>query len=181
MQAKYGVDHALQHPAFHRKQQSTAFSYRIYSVGSRKIRVQGFEDFALEYLLEDRNIHPDRIRASMDGTIPRIPYENGKILHHYFPDFMVDEVVVEVKSTWTLLGNRNSLRVAKLKARASIALGHKFVMLVVLRGTKGRHHVLKLPKTWLEMKYKQLKLFVDNRRIIFNVVNDSTITGLNGI
>lgn len=110
-----------------------------HSIGRRTLLLQGFEEQGLHWILDNTNItlpsifeskHPKR-----DSRPPVFSYRHpdGKV-RRYHPDFWVPDkdIVVEVKSTWTLGVPGSVVREAtKAKKRAVEALGFKFKLLVM--------------------------------------------------
>ncbi len=101
---KYGVLHHSQNAEIAEKMFTKAFNKKIYTLPSGKeITYQGYENFALDYLLQIENINENDIINSRK-EVPEIWYndKNGKKCRH-FVDFFIPKQnkCIEVKSTWT--------------------------------------------------------------------------------
>lgn len=101
LEAKYGVRNPVHHPDLLDKLQRSMHMFKNYTLPSGKvIELQGYEDRAMDILLESYSEH-DILWAKRD--MPKIHYYlNGK-RHRYYPDFYIpkDNVLIEVKSDWT--------------------------------------------------------------------------------
>ena len=101
----------------------------------RELRVQGYEDFGIRYLLE-HGYDPELIQNTSTGKMPSFKWRAGKGRHRfYFPDFWIQGTneIWEVKSTYTLgLGCRGVYRTVQRKAKACIEAGYKFNLLVIM-------------------------------------------------
>jgi hypothetical protein len=124
---RYGVDNPSKSIEVKETIQKNRKPYKSYDYGlpsGRIIRLQGYENIGLDILLE--KFTEDQI--VFGRAIPSFAYElNGKRL--YYPDFYVPSanLIVEVKSTWTM-------RVQKernlLKEKAVISNGFNFQFLI---------------------------------------------------
>jgi hypothetical protein len=124
---RYGVDNPSKSNEVKETIQKNRKPYKSYDYGlpsGRIIRLQGYENIGLDILLE--KFTEDQI--VFGRAIPSFAYElNGKRL--YYPDFYVPSanLIVEVKSTWTM-------RVQKernlLKEKAVISNGFNFQFLI---------------------------------------------------
>jgi hypothetical protein len=127
MLEKYGVEHSMHVPEIAEKAFLNSHKWKIYTLPSGKeIKVQGYENFALDELLsaysEDEILHS---RSDM----PEIFYLDNDRKRRYYPDFYVpsENLVVEVKSDYTLNADFD---VFEMKKRATEELGFKFQLLV---------------------------------------------------
>lgn len=119
---KYGVTHNMQHPPFLKKQQSTAFSTKSFTFPSGRVeQVQGYEPFALNYLLDCGYDEDDIIVGCED--VPKIRYTFEDKNRVYYPDVYLksDNTLVEIKSPYTM-----ALEPEKIEAKiqASILEGY---------------------------------------------------------
>lgn len=140
MRKRYGVDNPSQNINIQCKRLESLHATKEYMLGDRKVLVQGYEGLALDYIRAD-GLHATRIKVSADGTIPTIEYRNtgtGRT-SRYFPDIYVPEgnLLVEVKSTYTLFQSREVFNNVVEKARACKALGFNFQLMLVKNGPKG--------------------------------------------
>lgn len=138
------------------------FKTYTYTLGDRKVLLQGYEKFALDLLLT--RFEPTDIRVSKDGNIPTIRYtRNGSRSHR--PDIFVESknAIVEVKSMYTLGVNaaknkdgRNKWNDQRAKYRAATKLGYKYVLMVF----NERGQKLKLPENWHLLRAREFRLQV---------------------
>ena len=176
MLRKYGVEHALQHPETHLQQQRAAYRFKRHRFGDRVVETQGFERYALLYLLR-RGVHPNRVRVSSESVEP-ITYRYGRKTRRYHPDIELDDnKIIEVKSTWTLYGDYFKLNVSKAKARATIESGLEFRMLLVLIGPARKKYILVLPTEWIDWSRRRLQRFVaEHIASLLIGMNDGTVS-----
>lgn len=120
---KYG-GHPNQNPEVQAKAEHTSFQHRDYTMPSGKtVKIQGYEDKALDELLE--HFVEEEISVGR-GSVPSIHYickeDKNRI---YFPDFYIQptNTILEIKSEWTI-----QLQTCRLqeKANAVIANGYRF-------------------------------------------------------
>ena len=108
---KYGVDYVSQNPEIHMKAMKSAFNLKDYEFPSgRMVKVQGFENLCLDYLLEN-GIPENEIIVSHDGGVPNLQYYNvDQKLSIYFPDMYIPNgnTIIEVKSDYTYLVNKEN-------------------------------------------------------------------------
>lgn len=99
---KYG-GHPNQNPTVQAKAEENAYKYKDYKLPSGKVvKIQGYEDWALDELLE--YFDEDDIIIGR-GNIPRISYKCDEDINRiYFPDFYIESMntILEIKSEWTL-------------------------------------------------------------------------------
>jgi hypothetical protein len=98
---KYGVEYPSQNKEVQEKTQKNAKKYKEYKMPCGEIRkVQGYEPFALDYLVTQYK--EDDIKTNRKD-VPRIPYVVEEKRHYYFPDIYIpsENKIIEVKSTWT--------------------------------------------------------------------------------
>jgi hypothetical protein len=101
---KYGVEYPAQNQEVAEKQSKTAYKSKDFIFPSGRIeRIQGYEHFMLNELLEKENISEDDIIVNR-GEVPSVWYEDktGK-KRRYFVDCYIKSQnrCVEAKSTWT--------------------------------------------------------------------------------
>lgn len=103
---KYGVRNCSRVPRFHKKQQQSSFSAKLYMLPSGKvIELQGYEPRCIDFLLDNQKYHENDILTDLED-MPTIWYFNPykKKRARYFPDIFIpsEKIVIEVKSTYTL-------------------------------------------------------------------------------
>lgn len=128
----YGVENCSQSDVIQSKKLQTSFSTKNYTMPSGDIRkVQGYESFALDILLE--KYKEDDIITD-DINIPEIWYiglDNKS--HRYYPDIYIksENKLIEVKSTWTYdMEKETNL----LKQKASTDYGYKHEIWIIDKG-----------------------------------------------
>lgn len=121
---KYGVRNATQIPEIAEKCQSGKWYEYILPSGN-KIKLQGYEPIALDILLEKYSESDIKWKKS---DMPEIWYNNGK--NRYYPDFYIkkDNLVVEVKSEYTLNRDKD---VNELKFFTTKKMGYNFKLMVL--------------------------------------------------
>lgn len=128
---KYGVTNPSNLAWVRKKQLASGHSTKPFTLGSRDVRVQGYEDKALTYLL--RYYNPDELRVASEGRVPVIRYTyNGKE-RQYYPDLFIpkENRIVEVKSIATLAKSAEVWDMNKAKFAAVKAQGYTFGLLVM--------------------------------------------------
>jgi hypothetical protein len=135
---KYGVKHPMQNEDFMELQQKKSYNRKIYTFPSGKqISCQGYEPFALDYLLEKENIDENDIITGCKN-VPKIWYndENDKKHRHYVDIFIPSQnKCIEVKSTWTAKKKKDNIY---LKKEAGEKLGYKYDLWIF--DQKGNFH-----------------------------------------
>lgn len=100
---KYGTEHPSQNAEVMEKCSKSAYKSKDYTLPSGKtIRIQGYEHYALDELLE-QGIPEEEIVNGVNN-VPEVWYEDesGK-KHRYYVDIYLpnQKKCIEVKSTWT--------------------------------------------------------------------------------
>lgn len=132
------------------------YKYTV-KLGTRTVKVQGYEREALDYIQHEKRIKPESISVASEGHVPVIKYEFQKVLRHYYPDILIGKsTIVEVKSEHTLWKDWGK-NVAK--AKQVEALGFRFVMLVV-QADRKTYAVAELPSQWYKEKQDTIKCYV---------------------
>ena len=101
---KYGCENPLQNSEISEKASKNAYKAYDYTFPSGRIeRIQGYEKYMLNDLLEKEQVHEDDIVVNR-SDVPCVWYEdlNGK-QHRYFVDCFIKSQnrCIEAKSTWT--------------------------------------------------------------------------------
>ena len=122
---RYGVKHPLQNPEIMEKSSKKSYNIKNYKLPSGFIiNYQGFENFALDELLQNGISENDIINGCKN--VPEIWYNdyNG-IKHRHFVDIFIpsQNKCIEVKSTWTAEKDIDSLF---LKQKAAKELGYDY-------------------------------------------------------
>jgi len=125
MMKLYGVPHPLQNAEIFSKMMKSAFSVKEHKLPSGKvIRVQGYEGFAINKLLNEGH-KEDEFAANIEGGVPVIKYTNTKSKSAvYYPDLYVSSknMIIEVKSTFTYFSQKEN---NDLKLKACNEQGYK--------------------------------------------------------
>lgn len=132
---------------------NNVFSYVNYKLGKRVVKVQGYEPYALDHLINNVKIDPKDIRVGKEVPVIRYfdPEKNKERLH--FPDILIESKnrLVEVKSRFLFL---RDLRVMKLKRAGAKKQGFKYSVCVIDKKTKEK---TSLPSNWYNMDFKELR------------------------
>ena len=122
---KYGVEHHSQNSEVSERMFKSAYKNKKYTMPSGKIiDYQGYENFAIDKLLNIENILEDDIITNRKD-VPEIWYidKTGKQRRHFVDVFIKSqERCIEVKSTWTNQAKNNVLE----KQQAAMDLGYKY-------------------------------------------------------
>lgn len=121
----HGVKHPLQNSKLSQKAMKTAYTSKDYTFPSgRTEKIQGYEHYMLDELLQQEGILEDDIVVSRTG-VPECWYTdiNGKN-HRYFVDCYIKSQnrCIEVKSTWTAKKDEDEIF---LKQKALKDLGYE--------------------------------------------------------
>ena len=123
---KYGVEYPNQNVEIMDKKAKNAYKLKIYTFPSGRIdKIQGFENFGLNFLLNNENLNEDEIKTGCKN-VPTIWYndDNGKKHRHYVDIFIPSQNrCIEIKSTWTAKKKQDSVY---LKQNAAKELGYKY-------------------------------------------------------
>jgi hypothetical protein len=123
---KYGVEYPNQNVEIMDKNAKKAYKLKIYTFPSGRIdKIQGFENFGLDFLLNNENLNEDEIKTGCKN-VPTIWYndDTGKKHRHYVDIFIPSQNrCIEIKSTWTAQKKQDSIY---LKQNAGKVLGYKY-------------------------------------------------------
>lgn len=135
---KYGVDHHMQNAKVLAKTQKSRFTLKQYVASDGKVHwYQGYEDRALRVL----DGHPKvlRFETTASGKVPKVRYTkpNGRT-SKYTADIKVwlksgKRLLLEVKSAWTLYGERDwatNLKKFEFAERFVKGTNHEFWLLL---------------------------------------------------
>ena len=93
------------------------YKYHMYTLNDIQVRTQGYEKYVLDVLIE----YFDNTKIEVDSKKSiRYKDENGKI-RRYYPDIIIDNLLFEVKSLYTLKLHKNNVL---LKMEASKNAGY---------------------------------------------------------
>ena len=123
---KYGVEHHSQSEEIMNNISNKAYKLKTYTFPSGRIdKIQGFENFGLDFLLNNENLNEDEIKTGCKN-VPTIWYndDSGKKHRHYVDIFIPSQKrCIEIKSTWTAKKKQDSIY---LKQNAAKELGYKY-------------------------------------------------------
>jgi len=122
---KYGVEYVSQCPEIMERNVKMSYYLKEYTMPSgNTIKIQGYEHFALDELLQNNILENDIITGCKN--VPEIWYNdnNGKNRRHFVDIFISSQnKCIEIKSTWTLKRQKN---VVFLKQNAAKELGYLY-------------------------------------------------------
>lgn len=126
--AKYGVPNVSKDPEIYRKICESSLKSKKYVFPSgRTIKIQGYENVAIDLLLKE-GISEQELYFGTD--IPTIPYtEDDNTNHVYFPDIYIKHLntIVEIKCEYSFL---QSVSKNYLKFKATLRNGYKLRLIV---------------------------------------------------
>jgi len=125
---RYGTEHPMQNLKIFEKVYKHSFKLKKIILPSGKIeKVQGYEPYAIDLLLEQGYIEDDLIISNkeIEKHIDIIKYKRNNKIHRYYPDIYIksENKVIEVKSEYTY--NKNK-KVNILKKQACLDKGINF-------------------------------------------------------
>lgn len=136
MSRRYGEEHASRVPEIRDKQMKTAYSRKSYTFPSGKVVIcQGYEPYVIDLLLETYHENDIIVETQM---IPRFFYTNLENEQStYFPDMYIpkDNIIVEVKSTWTLVYGKGGYETNIRKFKSVCDAG--YILMLYVLGDKG--------------------------------------------
>lgn len=134
------------------KRTSYRSDFSSYRLGNREVRVQGYEKYALNWLLQ-KGADPEALSVFTEGDIPEVSYIWKRRTHFYRPDIRLGtSTLVEVKSTWTLF---HWLEQNQAKAKACEAAGFTLKLLVC-----SPREVVCLPTAWVNWKANKIQKYL---------------------
>lgn len=128
------------------------YKWKTVSIKGKKFKLQGYEDLGIKYCLK----HGANIETIEAGSrIGFFKYKHGGDNHIYFPDIYVPEIrtYFEVKSSYTFLGAEAWFLRTITKRKSVVKANYKFKLLVFDK----QHKLLKLPKIWWKLSFRQLQ------------------------
>ena len=132
------------------------------AINRRTFQVQGYEGYAIEWLVKNTKIKASEIEVYASGKVPFIKWNDGKKDRYHFPDIYIKKLnmLCEVKSVSTFglkafkRSTPNSMfKSIRQKAIEALNQGFKYKMLLM----KDNGERIKLPKNWFEMSLRELK------------------------
>lgn len=135
---------------------SSKGTYKEFKLGNRIVKVLGFEPQALNWIFKNTRIKPSQVKVDSEG-IPYFSYKKYG-LRTYYPDLYIQNknLIIEVKSVWSLTSSRKTLQLIKAKANAVLSEGYNFeLMLMTAKGSR-----IDLPLDWTGYTLSQLKRYI---------------------
>ena len=122
---KYGVEHHTQNTEMFEKTMKNAYKLKDYTLPSgNRIKIQGYEHYALDELLKDGILEEDIINGCKN--VPEIWYTDENVgKHRHYVDIFIPSQnrCIEVKSTWTAEKKKDNIF---LKQQAGKELGYNY-------------------------------------------------------
>lgn len=162
---RYGVESVNHDPNIAERLLEACFKTNSYNLGKRTVSTQGYEHHVLNYLRQELGIRPAQIEVAR-SKVPPVFYLNNEKKHRYFPDISVASLnlLIEVKSTWTLSMNPDVYKANQEKAKACRAKGFNFLMIVVVPKSKSSGIsaplIITMPKLWYKLSFTKIKKFL---------------------
>lgn len=135
--------------------------YKDVTVQGKRFRVQGYEHFALKYIVKKLGVRASQIKTGK--RIPTVAYSFGKRERMHYPDMWIPEQnrLVEIKSPWTLgiIGayvDKPYFEEVKAKRAAAVAAGYEYSLLVF----NGKGERVPLPKNWHTLTKAQMRKYL---------------------
>lgn len=146
--------------AVERNHEITFKRWKTIKVGDKKIKLQGYEVFAVR-MLQKMGVNLSKMLFKLGEGKPTVKYQFEGKAHQYLPDmfFSPKNRIIEVKSIWTLGLGKQSVAVFKrncAKARACVKQGFEFTLMVFDK--KGNR--IAFPKQWYECTRNELQELV---------------------
>ena len=117
---KYGVEYPVQCQEIYEKQDKNSYYLKDYKMPSGIIiKIQGYEHYALNELLQKENIIENEIKTG-SKNVPTIWYNDisGK-KHRHFVDIYIPSKnkCIEIKSTWTFKKQKDIVFLKQMAAK----------------------------------------------------------------
>jgi len=123
---KYGVENVMHDVKIMEKASKNAYKLKEYKFTSGNIiKIQGYEGFALDYLLTNEHLEESNIITGVKN-VPVIWYydKNNKKHRHYVDIYIpIQNRCIEVKSTWTAKQKTDTIM---LKQKAAKDMGYNY-------------------------------------------------------
>lgn len=146
--------------SYRKRNRYNKYSLKYFNLNGKKVAVQGYEPQALKWLRDYTNLEASQVVAGNSTKIPIIDYYDTNLdkWRLYFPDFYIpsSEIIVEVKSLYTLLKNKEGFQNVKDKKIATEDEGYRFRLMVMKDAER-----LKISSNWYELGYNKITKMVD--------------------
>jgi hypothetical protein len=122
----YGTEHPSQNAEYSEKHSKNSYNKKEYILPSGKIiNIQGFEKFALDFLLKNENINENDIITSRK-LVPEIwYYDEFNKKHRHYVDIFIPTLnkCIEIKSKWTAEKKKDCIFLKQIAAKE---LGYEY-------------------------------------------------------
>jgi hypothetical protein len=152
---KYGVENISQSSTIHAKRLAALYNSKEYTLGHKKVLIQGYENYALDFLISE-GLSFKEILLPGAKNFPTISYTENTKDRIYIPDIYIKKwnMIIEVKSSWTLFGTKDKFLNTARKAQATLLEGFNFQLM--LFGSIKTHFVI-VPSDWYTWEYLKFK------------------------
>ncbi len=133
---RFGVENAMQVPEVLAKHSRKRYRRKLLEIGGVEFSLQGYEPQAVEYMMAHYGVDPIRLK----GSVPSIPYTDGGKLRRYIPDFVVGDLLIEVKSTYTAGIDGSAMLRDQMEAKLSGACVAGYNTLLLVMNKDGSLH-----------------------------------------
>ena len=123
---KYGVENVMHDVKIMEKASKNAYKLKEYKFTSGNIiKVQGYESFALDYLLKNEQIQESNIITGAKNVPTIWYYDTNNKKHRHYVDIYIptQNRCIEVKSTWTAKQKKDTIM---LKQKAAKDMGYNY-------------------------------------------------------
>lgn len=159
---RYGTKNPTQNSRILQKCIYGSYSSKPFNLNSRVVRLQGYEKQALDFLFRNGFVRKNEIYVHSDLKVPAIKYRHKGKDKVYHPDFYIESknIIIEVKSIYTLATSKHNWNVNKAKFCAATEQGFRFFVMVM-----HKHKKVPMPKDWMDMSYREIKNYMTYRNV----------------
>lgn len=131
--AKYGGTSAMHDPDVAEKCSKAAYNTKQYVFPSGRLEsVQGYENHALDYLVNTLKVHEDKIvlKNSLKPEVWYFDPDTPSKYRRYYLDIYIPDLnwCIEVKSTWTYKRDKQEVHI---KQKSVLAQGYKYTIWIM--------------------------------------------------
>jgi hypothetical protein len=144
-------------------QAASGYKTKTTKIGRRILRVQGYEEHAIRWVMKNRNLKVSEIHTWMDNKVEVFQYKYKNIPRTYRPDLYIPslDLFIEVKSYYTLIASPEVFKRNVLKAKSVVNAGRRFAMMVM--SESGMRY--DLPKDWYTMTFSRVKKLLSDGQL----------------
>lgn len=133
MTKKYGVEYWIQN-SDNFNNFKIKYNYKQYNLNGKIIKIQGYEDYALENIILKKYSVDDIFYNTKDiiELIGKIDYYYNGSIHYYYPDFYIKSLnlIIEVKSDYTY---KKNLELNEIKRLACLNKNINFEYIIITK------------------------------------------------